>query len=246
MKDKVIVITGITKGIGKELAKVFLAQESIVCGFSRTEPQDTLSLWVQGDLTCEEDRKKLFETVLQKYGKVDVLINNAGLGHYDTWEDTPSEELRKLFELNFFSLVALTQLFSSSLKLTKGAIVNVSSIAGKLAVPCMGPYCATKFAVNAFSDSLRIELKPYGVHILNLVVGRINTGFSSRALGKRIPPVTPGAGSPQSLALKTYSALLHRKREITYPSWYPFFLQFVKLFPGIYSYANIKKWNLGK
>ncbi|NPA17373.1 MAG: SDR family NAD(P)-dependent oxidoreductase [Aquificae bacterium] len=174
--------------------------------------------------------------------KIDVLINNAGIGLYESWEEMDMADLRRLFEVNFFSVVLLTKLFLPHLKEKKGSVINVSSVAGKLYVPFMGGYCASKYALNAFSDSLRAELLNDGVHVLNLIVGRINTGFSSRAMGSKKPPDTPFGDSPEGFADAVYSAYLKRKREITYPRWYRYFIWISRLFAPVYDRIVLKKW----
>ena len=246
MDKKIMIITGASRGLGKAIALKFMQEGHSVIGFSRNEPDYPLSLWVKGDITEPDSRKLLFEECLQKFGRVDILINNAGRGHYETWEKTTIEDVKELFNTNFISMFAMTQMFIPELTKTKGTIINTSSVAGKLSVPCMGLYCATKYAVNAFSDSLRIELKPKGIRVLNLIVGRVNTGFSNHALGNKRPPVTPGAGKPEILAEKVYTAYIKGKKEIVYPCWYPLFMAFARLFPAVYEYGNIKKWGLDK
>ncbi len=244
MDKKIIIITGVSRGLGKAVALQFLREGHTVVGFSRNRPDYDISHWVGGDITDRFSRATLLHECIEKFGRADILINNVGRGHYETWDKTALDDVTELFNVNFISMIAMTQLFIPELVKTKGMIINISSIAGKIAVPCMGLYCATKYAVNAFSDSLRMELKPQGVKVLNVVVGRINTGFSTRALGDRKPPVTPGAGNPEILAEKVYKACIRQKKEIIYPGWYVMFMAFIKLFPSIYEYANIKKWKL--
>lgn len=246
MDKKIIVITGASRGLGKALALKFLKEGHSVVGFSRNKPDYDLSLWVGGDITDRFSRATLLHECIEKFGKADILINNAGRGHYETWNKTALDDVTELFNTNFVSMIAMTQLFIPELIKTKGTVINVSSVAGKIAVPCMGLYCATKYAVNAFSDSLRIELKPKGVKVLNLIVGRVNTGFSAHALGQKKPPVTPGAGKPEVLAEKIYNAYIKGKKEIVYPGWYSLFIAFVRLFPSVYEYFNIKKWELDR
>ncbi|MCP3892000.1 MAG: SDR family NAD(P)-dependent oxidoreductase [Desulfobulbaceae bacterium] len=244
MEQKVAVITGSSKGIGKSLTEKFEKESIIVVGFSRTTPQGNLSHWVQGDINRKEDRDRLKNEVIEKYGRIDILINNAGVALIDSWEETEEADLRIMYETNFFSLVELSRLFVSELKKTQGTIINVSSVLGKLPVACMGGYCATKSALNAFSNSLRIELKPLGIHVLTLTVGLLKTDFLANALGSRQPPPFPGAGCPDKLANKTFRAYMKRKREITYPEWYTFYLPSVWLTPRLYEYFSIKTWKL--
>jgi len=241
---KVTVITGASSGIGAALAAKFKSEGHIVVGVSRSEPSIELDLWCKADLTSKTDRQSVLETVTEKFGRCDVIINNAGVGLYDTWENIGEDALRLEFELNFFAVVDMTKLFLPLLKESKGTVINTSSIAGKLYVPCMGSYCATKSAVYMFSHTLRAEVKSYGVKVLNLIVGRINTGFSSRSYGEMKPPSTPGGGCPKKLAVKVFKAYLKGKRQITYPLWYEFVVPVVKLLGGVYDNINIKKWKL--
>lgn len=244
--DKVVLITGVSKGLGKALAKKFKKEDFLVCGVSRSKPDFDIDYHIKADLTLKKDIDKIYNLFFQRFNRLDVLINNAGIGLYESWKNTKEEELRKLCELNFFSYVFLTQRFLDSLIETKGTIINVSSVAGKLYVPYMGAYCASKYAINAFSDSLRAELKPYGVHVLNLIVGRINTGFSTRAFGSMKPPETPFGGKPEKFAEVAFKAYKKKKREITYPYWYKFFIAFGKAFPNIYDYFALKSWQKAK
>jgi len=237
-------ITGISKGIGKALALRFSKEGYRIHGVSRTAPDFPLDSWIQADLTQPADRMRIREEFLTQTDTLEVLINNAGRGLYSTWEDTSPEDLRAVFELNFFSLVELSRSLLPELKKTRGKLINISSVAGKFYVPCMGGYCSTKYALNAFSDSLRVELLPYGVHVLNCIVGRISTGFSISALGNRTPPHTPGSGSAEKLADAIYTAFRKNKREIVFPRWYLPFQLVVKTFPSLYDRLNLKKWNL--
>lgn len=244
MEQKIAVITGSSKGIGRSIAEKFLKESILVVGFSRTSPQGNLSHWIQGDINVAADRDRLKDEVVEKYGRIDILINNAGVGLIDNWVDTAESDLRTIYETNFFSLVELSKLFVPELKKTQGTIINVSSVLGKLPVACMGGYCATKFAVNAFSNSLRIELKPAGIHVLTLTVGLLKTDFLANSLGSRQAPSFPGAGCPDKLANKTFRAYTKSKREITYPEWYKYYLPSIKLTPRLYEYFSIKTWKL--
>ncbi len=244
--DRVALITGVSKGLGKSLALEFKKHGFKICGVSRTKPDINIDLYLQADLTQKEDINRVYNRFFENFSRIDILINNAGIGIYESWKDIKEEDLRKVYELNFFSYVFLTQKFLDNLIKTKGTIINVSSVAGKLYVPYMGAYCSSKYALNAFSDSLRAELKPYGVHVLNLIVGRINTGFSTRALGSLKPPSTPFSQSPENFAKAVYKAYKKRKREITFPFWYKFFIFFGNLFPNLYDSLALKSWEKSK
>jgi len=239
---KVVVITGASKGIGLALAKKFKEENFYVVNMSRTETQ-IADLNIKVDLSKFDEITYAVGKLLDEVDKIDVLINNAGVGIYESWENLDIESLKYAFEINFFAPVYLTKSLLPVLKETKGTVINVSSVAGKLYLPFMGGYCATKFALNAFSDSLRAELKPSGVHVLNLIVGRINTGFSDRALGSKRPPSTPVFGaSVEKLAEKTYKAYLRKKREIVFPYWYKYLIFVAKFLPNLYDKISISKW----
>ena len=244
MNSKVVLITGGSRGIGRSLGSVFTSEQYTVVVFSRSQPEDGTIQWIQGDMTSREDRERLVRQMKDQYGKLDVLINNAGVGLIEPWDQTEEKDLRYLFELNFFSLVDLTRLLLPLLEPVKGSVINTGSFLGKCAMPCMGAYCVTKFAVRAFSDSLRIELKPRGIHVLHLTVGMTQTDFNAKALGSRKMPPLYGAGNPDVLARKVYKAYLKRKSEILYPGWYLGFEDFIRWFPGIYAFLCRKIWKL--
>lgn len=241
--NKTCLITGVSKGLGKALALKFKKEGFTVVGVSRSKPDFEIDYHIEVDLAEKTAVEYIYKKFNEKYNHLDILINNAGIGLYDSWENTKEEDLRKLLEINFFKVVLLTQKFLPLLKESKGSIINVSSVAGKMYVPFMGAYCSSKFALNAFSDSLRAELKPYSVHVLNLIVGRINTGFSSRALGSLKPPETPSfGGSAEKFAEVVFKAYKKKKREITFPYWYKFLIIASKIFPNIYDSISLKTW----
>jgi len=239
---KVVLITGVSKGLGKALALKFKSEGFKICGVSRTKPDFEIDKYIKADLSKKEEIQNIYQEFNKEFERLDVLINNAGIGIYEAWENLNEEDLRKVFDINFFSAVSLTKMFLSSLKNSEGTVINVSSVAGKLYVPYMGAYCASKFALNAFSYSLKAELKNYNINVLNLIVGRINTGFSSRALGSMKPPETPFGGNIDKFANIVYKAYKKRKREITYPYWYKFFIIFANLFPNLYDRISLNMW----
>jgi len=245
MKNKTAIITGISKGLGIAFTKKFQQKGFFVIGISRSKPPTPPDLWIQGDLTKPQERQKIIQQIKNSKRKIHILFNNAGVGAYETWEKLEEQSLRQLFELNFFSIVSLTNACIPLLKQTQGTIINTSSIAGELYVPCMGAYCASKAALTFYSNSLRAELSPKNIHVLNLIVGRINTGFSSRSYGSKQTPDTPGSsGDAQKLADKVYEAYQKQKRSITYPAWYTAAALFAKTFPKFYDRENRKRWKL--
>jgi NAD(P)-dependent dehydrogenase (short-subunit alcohol dehydrogenase family) len=115
-------------------------------------------------------------------GPIDVLINNAGVGYYAVMEEIRLEDLRQQLETNFFGAVRLIQRVLPAMRTRRGGrIINVSSIAGKYAFPLFGPYSASKFALEAMSDALRMEVRPFGIHVVLIEPGFIPTGFQATA-----------------------------------------------------------------
>jgi short-subunit dehydrogenase len=245
--QKVVLITGVSSGLGAAMAAVFKAAGHCVVGISRSFPTVSVDLWLRADITLPADRQRIVDDSLAAYGRIDVLVNNAGIGCYQTWEELREEDLRAAFELNLFAPVLLTQLCLPHLLASGGSVINISSVAGKLYVPCMGPYCASKAALTFFSNTLRAEMSHRGLHVLDMIVGRINTGFSLRSLGGRKPPSSPGGGSatPDDLAKAVYKGWRQRQRTITYPGWNRWI---VPLLLGplnrVFEKENRKRWGL--
>src|SRR5579883_1330923 len=142
---KVVVITGASEGIGAEIAILLRARGCRLVLAARNEARlkavgDEDACVIPGDLTREDVRARLIEAALDRFGQIDVLINNAGRGLYGPVSKTPLEEARALFELNFFAPFHLAQLAAPALRASRGVIVNVSSIAGQLTLPWMPIY----------------------------------------------------------------------------------------------------------
>lgn len=244
------VITGASGGLGKAMAREFLERGACVIGVSRSRPEGLEGAfhWIQADITVPADRERLAAEVNAICGgRLDLLINNAGKGIYATWEEMREEDLRAVFELDFFAPAALTKRLLPQLAAAHGTVVNISSAASRIWVPCMGAYCAVKAALAMFSNSLGPEIRKYGIRVLDVAPGQINTGFSSRSCGKRRPPDSPGAKghSPAGLAKAVFRAWKKGKRRITYPGTLGAAIWFVRVFlPGLYDRINRKLWKL--
>ncbi len=244
---KIVLITGASSGLGLAMAKCFLSHGHIVIGVSRHRPPVELPHWIEADITQRSDQEKIAAFVAEKFDRLDVLVNNAGMGSYATWEELPEAELRKLFELDFFAVVALTRILLPQLAKAQGSIINISSAAGKLWVPCMGAYCAAKAAVAMFSNTLGVELSRRNIHVLDVAPGQINTGFSRRAFAHRDVPDSPGSSrtSPEKLASFVYRAWQRKKRRVTYPAMLKFALFWLRaIIPGIYQKVSLKLWKI--
>lgn len=251
MTEKHVLITGASGGLGRALAKCFAAHGFIVTGVCRSDPAAPgIAQWIPADITNPEDREKI-RMEMEKIcsGQLDILLNNAGCGIYATWEEMNEKDLRAVFELNFIAPALLTKKLLPMLKQTRGSVINISSAAARLWIPCMGGYCASKAALSMFSNSLRTEVEKYGIHVLDTAPGQINTGFSSRAFGTRRPPDSPGSKhhSPEALAETVYSAWRKKLRRITYPrSLSPAIFLLRTILPRLYDKISLKLWNLNK
>ena len=193
IEGKVILITGASEGIGAACATAFRARGARLSLTARSEEKLRAvgaadALITAGDITDEETRRIVVDRTLERYGAVDVLVNNAGMGMYVPSWRAPMAETRRLFELNLFAPLALTQLVVPQMRARRsGAIVNISSVAGKVTLPWFTLYSASKYALGSWTDGLRMELKADGIHTMTVCPGYVKTGFQSHVLAGRPP-----------------------------------------------------------
>lgn len=189
---KIAIVTGASEGIGAEVASLLRARGCQLVLAARNEEKlrsvgGEGARIVAGDLTREDARARVIEAALGRFGRIDLLINNAGRGLYYPASKTPLEEARALFELNFFAPFHLAQLAAPALRTSRGVIVNVGSIAGQITLPWLPIYSATKFALASLSSSQRMEMRRDGVRVLNVFPGYVDTAFQDHA-GGMAPP----------------------------------------------------------
>jgi short-subunit dehydrogenase len=177
MKDKVVVITGASSGIGKALAESFAKRSSKLVLAARSEDKlvelkknlqlsENNVLIVQTDVSKEEDCKNLVEKTIHQFGKIDVLINNAGISMRAIFEHADLKVLKKLMDVNFWGTVYCSKYALPYLLKSKGSVVGVSSIAGYKGLPGRTGYSASKFAMQGFLEVVRIENMKKGLHVL--------------------------------------------------------------------------------
>lgn len=193
LSGQVIIITGASAGIGEATAhRLTRGGAKVVITARRPDRLDALArkldssganvLAVAGDITSDAVRRQLIAATLEKFGRIDGLVNNAGYGTRGPVEMVPVDLIRKNFETNLFSLIALTQLVLPHLRERgDGCIVNIGSVAGKIARPLSSIYDSTKHALEAITDGLRGELKPFGVRVTLIRPGFILTEFVDAA-----------------------------------------------------------------
>jgi short-subunit dehydrogenase len=182
-------VTGASSGIGRETTKK-LAQEGfqVIASARRKERLDELAKENQNilprpvDLSDAQELEKFCQEIASLAEPISVLINNAGFSVRGAIEDVSLTSLRRLFEVNLFALYRITQACLPGMRrLRRGRIINLSSVVGKFPYPTSGPYAATKHAVEAITDALRMEVRPFGIHVVTIRPGVIGTEFNDVA-----------------------------------------------------------------
>lgn len=204
-RDQVVIVTGASSGIGEAAARKFAERGArVVLAARRVEPLEKLakelpnSIAVPTDVTQLKSVENLVQKTLEKWGRIDILINNAGILVYKLVGDCTLQEARDIIETNFFGCVYCAHAVIPTMKKQKsGVIVNIASIAGKIGFPNLGYYGASKFALVGFSEALRQELKHEGIFVNTICPGTVYTPMTQKiveeamAKGKNIMPIRP-------------------------------------------------------
>ncbi|MDA8484800.1 SDR family oxidoreductase [Pseudomonas resinovorans] len=186
MPSPTALITGCSSGIGRALADAFKAAGYTVWATAR-KPQDLAVLEAAGftavtlDVNDQPAVAALAERLEREEGGLDVLVNNAGFGAMGPLLDGGIEAVRKQFDTNVFALVDVTRACFPLLRTRRGLVVNIGSVSGVLVTPFAGAYCASKAAVHALSDALRLELAPFGIDLMEVQPGAIASSFGASA-----------------------------------------------------------------
>lgn len=176
---KVVIITGASSGIGLATAKYLSQKGCNVYAVSRTKVFDKDIKSIQADVTDFEKLKSAYQDIYEIEGRIDVLINNAGMGISGSIEDTDPKDAAYLMDVNFMGVFHSTKAALPLLRAGgQGKIINISSVAGRLSVPFQSFYSSSKAAVNAFSEALHNEVSPYGIQVTSVMPGDIKTGFT--------------------------------------------------------------------
>lgn len=231
MKNKVVVISGASSGIGKACAWHFAKNGSKVVLAARSEEKLKAIgkemmiagyeiLTVRADVSNEEDCQKLISETINKYKVIDVLINNAGISMRATLEEMDLSVMKKVMDINFFGTVFCTKYALPFILKSKGSIVGVSSIAGFKGLPARTAYSASKFAMQGFLESLRIENLKKGLHVLIACPGFTASNIRNTALSKdgEVQRESPRDESKMMTAEKVaeyiYKAVINRQNSL--------------------------------
>lgn len=216
-----VLVTGATSGIGLATSILLALEGFQVIATGRSEEKlarvaqaaDEAKVTLRRvllDVTDEQSVKKMKDEVLaltDGYG-VDILVNNAGYAEGGALEDIPLERLKMQFDTNVFGLVAVTQAMVPMMRQRRrGKVVNISSVLGKVSIPLLGAYTATKHAVEAISDALRVELAGFGIQVITVAPGSINTNF-----GDTVSGTVKGWAEKDSPYYKSYEKFMRDRR----------------------------------
>ena len=257
-QGKIIWITGASSGIGEALVYLFCKQKAKIIISARRiielervknncgENSENIII-APFDLL---DTKKIQETadsLIKKFNKIDLLINNGGISQRSMIEETPLENDRKIMEVNYFSSVALTKsVLPSMIKQKSGHIVVVSSVVGKFGFPLRSAYSASKHALQGFFETARLELKQKNINVTIVIPGRVNTNISKNALSSNGKPygkmdIGQKHGIPvESCAKKIIKAIDKNKKEVNIGGKEIFMVHLRRFFPSLFEKIALK------
>lgn len=249
MKDKVVVITGGSSGIGKALAQEFGSQGSKILITGRKKEALDLAvnelkregieiIGFQSDVSKEEDNFNMAEEAIKSFGKIDILINNAGISMRALFEDVDLSVVKKVMDINFYGVLYATKACLPSILENKGSVIGISSIAGYRGLPGRTGYSSSKFALQGFLEVLRTEMLKKDVHVLTACPGFTASNIRNAALTadgssqKESPRDENKMMSAEECANYIYKATLKRKKHLVLTTQGKFTVFLNKWFPG--------------
>ena len=247
----VVLITGSSKGIGRETARLFLAAgyAVVINGRNPSKLSQTLSalddgrgklLAVAGDVTREKDAENLIGSALRSFGRLDVLINNAGISMRGRFEETTGEVFRRMFDTNLVGSAVVTRAALPALRESRGSLLFISSLAGLRGFPGIAAYSAAKMGLTAYADALRVELAGTGIH-----VGIVYVGFTENDPDKTVyrgdgsqEAITRSSQSSQKDVAKAVYRVVRRRKKVSYLTVFGPLLRFAqRYFPSVVEFG---------
>jgi dehydrogenase/reductase SDR family member 7B len=249
MKDKVVIITGGSSGIGKALAFEFGLQgskllitgrrkELLLLAESELKAKGIVVNTFAGDVSVEEDNEKMVKRAIELYGRIDVLVNNAGISMRALFEELDLEVFKKVMEVNFFGTVYATKYALPYILKSKGSVVGISSVNGRRATPARSAYSASKYAMEGFLESLRTEVMKRDVHVLSVCPGFTSSNIRNAALTAHgtVQGESPRNESKmmkaEEAAAYIYQAIIDQKRDLVLTVQGKMAVWLNKVFPG--------------
>ncbi len=252
----VVVVTGAAGGIGRALAHRFARAGSkvavldvdaggaeLVAADLRSGGADAIALAC--DVTSEEACHRAITAVIQRWGGVDVLINNAGVTQLGNFADTPPSLYRRVFDINIFGAIHCTQAALPSLKERRGAIVVLSSVAGLAPLYGRSGYSASKHALHGLFETLRCELDGSGVDVTMVCPGFTDTGIEQHALGSGARPTVGKAASPADVADAIYGGVVARRRLLVLSTVGKLSWLIIRFAPALYDRLMLRRMRAG-
>ena len=228
IKDKVILVTGASGGIGRAVARILAGRGAKLSLVARSlEPMQGLAselkeanpeiIAIRADVTKRAEVEIAVSSTIERFGGLDIIVNNAGIAYFGRLESMKMSDFEKIVAVNIFGLLNVTQASLPHLKKAKGMIVNISSGLSKRALPFLSAYGGTKSLVDALSDGFRMELKDYGIRVLNYCPPETDTDFARNAL-RESGGVETGSGRKiarvDDVSRRIVSAIIREKREV--------------------------------
>jgi short-subunit dehydrogenase len=255
ISGKIVVVTGASMGIGEAIVQRFLREGASVVLASRDlarveearqrtgAPERTLA--VACDVTVRPQIEALLAATIERFGRVDIWVNNAGFGLVDSVARMDMAACRRMFDTNLFGAIDCMQVVSPLFKQQRsGAIVNISSMAGIVTVPYMSAYGATKHALNCISRGARLELAPYGVHVNTVCPGYVQTDFNTRAVwgaeSMRVAGGRKRGVTATRVADAVWNAYRHNRREVVVPWSGNLLIGIYRLFPAVFNWGMLR------
>lgn len=256
LKGKVALVTGASSGIGEATARALVGRGATVALAARSEERlgflvreifaaGGRALAVKTDVADQDSARSAAERTVGEFGALDILVNNAGLGLSGRVAELRSEDLRYVFDVNLLGPLNCVQAALPHMG-RGGRIINVSSVVGKRAIPKVGGYCATKFALNALSDALRVEVADRGITVTSVYPGTTRTAFreNSRRTKDEKRGWRPGGVTPEKVAEKISAAAENGGRDVYVTLPDRLFVAGTTLAPGLFDRV-LRRWARG-